>query len=88
MSKLRPQGGGYINSISLRFNPNDADALREIGLDYTDLTPDPIYDCAYLHIGIAFWDNFQLPVADIDDLSDDAQEIFDKLDAAATFCDW
>lgn len=86
--KPRPVGGGYVNSVSLRFNPNDIPALTELGINYTDLTPDSNYDCRYLHFGITFWDNFQLPVADIDDLSSDAQEICGVLNAAATFCDW
>ena len=40
----RPVGGGYVNSVSLRFNPNDIPTLTELGIGYASLTPDPNYE--------------------------------------------
>lgn len=79
-------GRGYVDSVPLRFNSDDADALRELGIDYATLRRRDGFDCAYLDVTVTFWDNFDPDARG--DLSTDARLLCNKIDAAATFCDW
>lgn len=77
-------GRGYVDSVPLRFNSDDADALRELGIDYATLRRRDGFDCAYLDVTVPFWDNFHPPLR----RSPNAHAIYVKIHAAATFCDW